>query len=173
MRNEKWKPVPDYEGRYSVSSLGRVKRLSRKIHNGAPLAGDWATIKEKILSEDTIKLGYKRVYLYDYLGRRGLLVHRIVLLAFVGPCPVGCEARHINGIHNDNTAENLCWWTRQENVDDKKRLDCAGIKLKKADVIEIREWIARGSPNNVIADEFSISPTTVCDIKYGRTWVWL
>lgn len=67
-------------------------------------------------------LSYLMVALYDgrgMSGRKDRYIHRLVLEAFVGPCPEGMEARHINGDHQDNRLENLCWGTKEENMKDR------------------------------------------------------
>lgn len=48
-------------------------------------------------------------------------VHALVLEAFVGPCPEGCECLHSDGDPTNNRLGNIRWGTRQENVDDMKR----------------------------------------------------
>lgn len=48
-------------------------------------------------------------------------VHRLVLEAFVGPCPEGMEALHGNAIRNDNRLCNLRWDTKSENSQDRVR----------------------------------------------------
>lgn len=48
-------------------------------------------------------------------------VHRLVALAFIGPCPEGMEVLHINGEPDDNRLENLRYGTRAENVADTIR----------------------------------------------------
>jgi hypothetical protein len=45
-------------------------------------------------------------------------VHRLVLLAWVGPPPAGTEACHNNGMADDNRLVNLRWGTRSENTRD-------------------------------------------------------
>lgn len=47
-------------------------------------------------------------------------VHRLVLEAFVGPCPDGMETRHRDGDPTNNRLSNLCWGTPAENAEDKK-----------------------------------------------------
>lgn len=48
-------------------------------------------------------------------------VHHLVLETFVGPCPSGYEARHLNGNPGDNRACNLAWGSRVEQIADQKR----------------------------------------------------
>lgn len=56
--------------------------------------------------------------LYTNGERVECLVHRLVLLVFVGPCPDGMEACHGNDVPHDNRVENLRWDTRAANVAD-------------------------------------------------------
>ena len=45
------------------------------------------------------------------------------------------------------------------------------LKLKPEDIPEIRRLIAAGERGIDIAEQFGVSPQTICDIKMGRTWV--
>ena len=49
MEKETWRDIPDYEGLYQVSTLGRIKSLERKIIRSN---GRVFTIKEKILKKE-------------------------------------------------------------------------------------------------------------------------
>lgn len=61
-------------------------------------------------------------YLVVKLGQgRNHFVHRLVLLAFTGPCPDGMEALHDNGVHGDARLSNLRWGTKSENCLDLVR----------------------------------------------------
>ena len=60
--------------------------------------------------------GRKQQYLKMHHRHHHILIHRAVLLAWVGPCPEGYEADHLNGITTDNRIENLEWVTPAENV---------------------------------------------------------
>jgi hypothetical protein len=103
---ESWLPVVGYDGLYEVSDLGRVRSLPRQRTAGG------------ILRPGTT-YGYHRVSLSDGNVRRNLLVHRIVLLAFVGEPPEGFQAAHRNGDRTDNRLANLYWATREENTQDR------------------------------------------------------
>ena len=46
-------------------------------------------------------------------------IHRLVLEAFVGPCPEGMECRHKDDDKSNNRLDNLSWGTRMENAADR------------------------------------------------------
>lgn len=66
-------------------------------------------------------LGYQRVNLYVAGVMKHVFVHRLVLLAFVGPCPDGLQCRHLDGDRTNNALSNLCWGTISENMSDRRK----------------------------------------------------
>lgn len=104
MRRSAWKLIPGYP-EYAVSRRGRT---------ASHRSGQW------VLSRNGRSVnGY--VYLTIAQDRRlpvTIGIHRLVLLAFVGPCPEGTEACHENGDGSDNRLENLRWDTHAANVQD-------------------------------------------------------
>lgn len=97
--------MPGYVGLYEVSNCGRV----RNVRTGA------------VRKPQPVKRGHLHVDLWrDGVGR-SFYVHRLVLQAFVGPCPPGMEALHRNGNPTDNRVENLRWGTRSQNLHDSVR----------------------------------------------------
>lgn len=102
---EIWKDVVGWNGWYSVSNLGRVRR-DYKGKN---------TRKGKILNAPKNKTHYHRVN----LSRPGLLVptavHRLVAQAFICHGLVGYEVNHKNGNIIDNRLSNLEYVTPSEN----------------------------------------------------------
>lgn len=110
---EMWADIQNYEGRYQVSSLGRVKSLARmrRGKNGAEVP-----VPELIMALSTKKdTGRTRPYIEVRLRSGGLrtepcksfLVHRLVAAAFIKPLDKGDQVDHINGVHADNAVENL------------------------------------------------------------------
>lgn len=101
--NERWLPVVGFE-RYEVSDQGRVRSLigRTKILTGIRQHAGHLVVQPR---KD------KRMY--------HKFVHRLVLEAFVGPCPAGMECRHLNGNPSDNRLENLAWGTKRENGYDR------------------------------------------------------
>lgn len=150
---EIWKSVPGFEGQYDVSSQGRV-RTFRRGANG------------RLLKPGRMPQGHLSVA----LGRgNSQCVHKLVLLAFVGPPPKGCECLHGNGDPSDNRLENLRWGTRSENNIDAVLHQHRG-KLTKAQVKVIRARVnteGRGIGRKLAA-EYGVHETTISAVKVRR-----
>lgn len=112
---ENWRPVPGWESTHIVSDLGRVATLDRVDARGYRRQG--RILKSGLHS----KQGHLRVALQHMFRREVVGVHRLVLLAFVGPCPPGMEGLHANDVPDDNRLVNLRWGTPKENVADAIR----------------------------------------------------
>lgn len=124
---ERWLPVAGWGGIYEVSDLGRVRTWTCRSRQRD--RGDRPTL----LGSGDVH-GYRIVNL-KYKGRYAkVLIHRLVLEAFVGPCPESMECRHLNGNRDDNCLGDLCWGTKSENLDDQFR---HGTR-KRAE--PVREW---------------------------------
>lgn len=115
--NEMWKPVVGWEGLYEVSNHGRVRSLDRTIQTKR---GPWR-YKGKVLSPGVNRHGYPMVHLKNASSKKMAKVHRLVLEAFVGPCPDGMEGCHNNGIRDDARLVNLRWDTHSANEYDRRR----------------------------------------------------
>lgn len=112
--HENWLPVVGYEGLYEVSDLGKIRSVSRINRNGVQIGGI-------VLRPGPQRKGYLTVSLIDKDGRKkSKRVHRLVLEAFVGPCPEGHLVRHLNDIPGDNRLGNLRWGTGSENQADAR-----------------------------------------------------
>ena len=98
---EIWKDIPEYEGLYQVSNLGRVKSL---MFN-----------KEKILKQANTN-GYLQVRLCKNKIKK-FLVHQLVSMAFLNhkPCGFNLVIDHINDNPSDNRVENLQIVTQRYN----------------------------------------------------------
>lgn len=167
LAGEEWRPVVGYEGRYEVSSLGRVRSLG--VRRGG---GIWP------LRSVRTSGGYLRVTLYASDGTsRNQWVHILVALAFIGPRPPGHEVRHLDGNPANPASANLAYGTAKENAGDRERhgTDPRGerngfARLTVADVREIRAAVAAGEPHRSIARRMHLGSATVDDIAAGRTW---
>lgn len=116
MIREIWKPVRRYKGLYEVSNLGRVRSLDRTIQG--PRAPQVLT--GRMLSQYPSESGHLSVTLNKEGKRKGRLVHRLVLEAFVGPCPPGMQARHFpDRDPANNRLTNLSWSDQFTNQRDR------------------------------------------------------
>lgn len=111
---ERWKPIVGFEGRYDVSDHGRVRSHIRWNRKPTPRIMN--------LTPHVTGVPYLKVRLTDGVGGHPtLLVHRLVMDAFVGPCPDGLEVRHLDGDPSNNRLSNLQYGTRPENQLDAVR----------------------------------------------------
>ena len=106
MGKEQWLWVPGYEGRYMVSSEGRIASMVDRNGWGLTVRGEPLILTNK---------PYGHGYCVANLAGRCVKVHQAVLHAFVGPPPSGMEASHLNGIRHDNRLANLKWESRRDN----------------------------------------------------------
>nr|WP_281357473.1 HNH endonuclease [Brasilonema bromeliae] len=158
------KEIPGYPG-YFVSDGGKVWNTNyfRRPHVLRPLRS---------------AKGHLSVQLWVNGKPSRQQVHRIVLLAFVGPCPEGMEACHFpDPDPSNNFVANLRWDTSTENSADQKRLNRhphgvkhGQAKLTEDDVREIRRLRSEGKLHREIALIFGISRKQVSDICIGRYW---
>ena len=105
---------------------------------------------------------------------RRVAVHRLVLLAFVGPCPEGMECCHGPGGPADNRLTNLRWDTRGANrldaYDDSATRGAyahPNAKLTPEQVNEIRAAISGGMSNGAIGQKYGVSRFTIHRIRHG------
>lgn len=162
MKREIWKVIPGYH-LYEVSNLGSVRRragyyckqtrkLNLRIHP--------QDYREVILTQDGVS--------------RTKLVHRLVLLSFIGESPLQCN--HKNGIKSDNRLVNLEYVTPSENSQHAYSTglsrNAAGedshlSKLTAQEVLQIRSAVGTQAQ---IAKQFGISQTQVGRIKRFERW---
>ena len=111
---EEWKDIPEYEGLYQVSNLGRVKSLEKtKLNKGLyPFKQ-----KEIILKLGLNSNGYFIVILTNNKKRKTYSVHKLVAICFLNhiQCKHELVVNHINFIKTDNKVENLEIVTNREN----------------------------------------------------------
>lgn len=117
---ESWRSVPGWP-HYEVSDQGRVRSVGRTVPSKTP--GVPMRLKGQLLSQrgPSKNRHHYAVALHSDGERRDALVHRLVLEAFVGPCPDGMEACHWDDDPANNQLANLRWDTRRSNQHDSVR----------------------------------------------------
>lgn len=163
---ETWKDVKGFEGKYQISSLGRVKSLSNNK-------------KEKILKNGINTTGYLIICLCNNPYYKTFLVHRLMMIAFEKPNILNkSDVNHIDGNKLNNRLDNLEWNTRQENIIhsfahdmSKKGSKHYHSKLQDDIIIEIRnKHIPYHYTQKMLAEEYKVSEGTIQSIIERRTW---
>ena len=109
---EKWKEIEGYDGKYAVSTCGRVFSLTRVRYN---IPGG-KVYKGRMMSQNKMRSGYLGVALLSDGAHKLLKVHRLVAQAFI-PNPLNKpQVDHIDGNPKNNNVCNLRWATAKENV---------------------------------------------------------
>lgn len=165
---EEWRPVVGYEGRYEVSSAGRVRSV-----RGAR-AGHVRTLSLN-------PKGYLRVELQGITGSKNLFVHRLVAQAFLPIQKSGdeVEVNHIDGDQGHNTPNNLEWTTRVGNARHARANGRypLGEEHRRAKLTEVVVRAIRDSHGTMsttaLAARFGVSRTTVRDVITRRSWAHL
>lgn len=104
---EIWKDIVGYEGRYKISSKGKVLSTGKYI--------DGRIYEPKYVKTRLDIGGYVTVALYKGRLSKTYKVHRLVAEAFI-PNPQNLPVvDHINTKRDDNRVENLRWCTYKEN----------------------------------------------------------
>lgn len=155
---ETWIDIAGFDGCYQVSSMGRVR--SQRL-------GTWRLLRQTINAR-----GRPKVNLYTPAEPGNAItreVHRLVLEAFVGPCPEGMEACHNDGDPLNNRADNLRWDTHAANLRDKRRHGTAG-KLTLKQAREIRAKSKAGVAPKSLAAKYGITTGHVSNIVHRRAW---
>lgn len=172
-----YKEIDGYPG-YRVGDDGSIQSHWRSSRWGRVFTKDWHPMKPSVKKDRTPGRAYMYLNLVKDGKARTFRVHRLVLTAFVGPCPEGMETRHINGNPMDNRLENLAWGTPEQNREDNHRLKTyqkggkhSQAKLTEEQVVEIRRLYATGKLlQREIADRFSISVSCISPIVNKKTW---
>jgi hypothetical protein len=171
---EVWKPLVRFEGRYEVSSKGRLRSVDRV---SVDAAGKKRRLQGVVLQVNSNGAGY----LCARLGRGAItMVHTAVAEAFLGPRPPGHQVRHKRpGSKTDNRLCNLEYGTPKANQNDRRRhgTHIRGEKawnalLTAADVRRIRR-LAPTRTYQSLAEEYGVSKPTVTAVVTRRNWAHL
>ena len=142
-----WKEIPLTDGKYLISSDGRVARVLKK-----------GGLRE--LSPYKNNTPYLAVKVFDGDGKRiNKYVHRLVAEAFV-PKTEGTEVNHKNGDKTDNRAVNLEWVSHSENNIHKFNVLKCGYPQSAVKILMVDSDRIFGSLKDC-AEYLGVSTTTV------------
>lgn len=101
---EIWKNIEEFNGKYQVSNLGRIRRVYKK-----------GIIPDKFLKTFKNKQGYVVAPITINNIQKNRLVHRLVANAFIPKIDGKLEINHKDEDKENNCVENLEWCTHKEN----------------------------------------------------------
>jgi hypothetical protein len=163
-----WKPVIGFEGFYEVTQNGELRSIKRQNSRNQRWMGGVA------VKPITNNKGYLVVNLTKPGQRKQFTLHRIVLEAFVGICPIGYVGCHYDGNKENCSLKNLRWDTQKSNLSDAIRhgtLKCGEennmSKLTDEIVIEIRT--RKLTPTQAVR-EYGLSKSNAKRIVNMVTW---
>jgi hypothetical protein len=182
MTGVEYRPVVGFPG-YRVGDDGSVWTcwMPRKRF----MVNVWQQLKPgvdkgKRSDSSTARPPYKRVVLTRESDHKRVTckVHRLVLEAFVGPCPDGMECRHLDGDHGNNRRSNLEWGTKPANWADKRTHGSATVGERSGktyftaeQVLEIRRLYALGVKPKALKEQFNARKIgCIYGIVYRSNW---
>jgi len=171
-KDEEWRAVHGYEGKYEVSSDGRVRSIDRVV---ACCYGSERAARGQEISTH-LRNGYFSVRLWSGGASRLEYVHALVCMAWHGRRPIGNDVAHEDGDPLNNDPGNLSWKTHADNQRDMIRHGTStrgkGGKLTKDAVLAIRLLEGVEGPVSV-GSRYGIDHSTVCHIWKRKIWRWL
>lgn len=168
--NEVWVDIPGYEGLYCVSNLGKIRSEERIVYYGDHRSSRTNKSFIRKLTKNT-----SNDYFIITLSREGIAktfyVHFLVALSFIGPRPDGADIRHKNGDPTDNRADNLCYGSRSDNMQDAILHGTLRIGERHADCSlttkDVRAIVMSHLSAQSLSSTYNIRPETVNKIRRG------
>ena len=164
---EQWNPIPGYEGYYSASNFGQIRRDKPEAN----------TYSGKIIAPNK-KGRYPRIGLTKNGFKKMFSVHRLIAITFLGNPPLNYMVNHKDGNKQNNTLKNLEWVTAKENMAHslKNGFNPQGsraynAKLNESQVRKIRIRYAQEKiSQQKLANEFNVSQVLISVILLRKRW---
>ncbi|ELH4364661.1 HNH endonuclease [Salmonella enterica] len=171
MLSENAKDIAGYEGKYAITTDGRVYSHSRVDTRGKLRKGRWLKPREH-------GGGYLQVSLCDKGKVKQRYIHRLVAITFIDNPRSHPQVNHINGIKTDNNTSNLEWVTPSQNMlhahESGLQVAIKGeghyrAKLTTEQVSEIRS--CKSMSRSDMARKYGVDPSQISNIINNKRWV--
>ena len=183
LEGEVWKPVLGWEGLYSVSNMGRVRREVREVVHSNQATSFRMRYPAKVLKAHCDSRGYPQVALNGKRfkkKRRVARVHRLVAEAFLPNPEDKPQVNHMNSDVLDARVDNLEWCTASENQlhayhhGGKTPMIGGGNGNSKYDEDLIKKIYlsakSREESQEKIGQRYGVPQITVSNILTKKTW---
>lgn len=160
---EAWLPIKNYEGKYEVSNLGRVRNL-HAMRNTKDTG-------VRVLKPHVATNGYYCVHLFKDGKRKLHTIHRLIAIAFI-PNPNGYrEVNHIDENKLNNSLDNLEWVTHKYNIAYSHNIEKAYSKTRRAVLVhdkKTKEFVGEYKSAREAARELGCYVWNINDCLKGR-----
>ncbi len=160
---EVWRPIPDYEGIYIISNIGRVKSLDRLSANGHRLKG-------RLLKPSNPTNKWAHTLCKDG-GQKQIGINRLVYTVFVGKIPDDMEVVFI-GSSDDMRPCNLRLQPIRTNAIAAlpTEFDKPQSKLRPEDIKNIHRLSENGMSLCEISARYSVSRNSISLVLRGVSY---
>lgn len=167
MNNENWRDVPGYEGRYQVSDQGRVRSLDHRVRVVCKGVETTRLSPGKLLKPGPSgDCGHLSVA----IGKgNSVLVHILVMMAFVGPRPDGADVAHGDGDPTNNRLSNLRYATRTSNNQDMVYHGRRRLSVEQVRRVRTVAHSYHGAGRDLAA-EMGVSQATISAVYVRRSY---
>lgn len=153
-----WQQLKDYP-KYAVHPDGHIKNLESGC----------------VLAYVKMKKGYKRVTLMQSDGTKtNQFIHKLIMLAFVGECPIGYNIDHEDRDPSNNKLTNLKYIISGDNSaqsgDSLQGENAQAAILTTAQVKEIRRLHNYDISKMELSKKYRVARRTISDIINRNTW---
>lgn len=169
-----YRDLPEFPG-YRVGSDGTI--WSRRGQRWRTFRKNWRLLSPKKDARGRVRV---QLYVADHQRPVTRFLHRLILIAFVGPCPDGMVCCHANDDAGDNRLDNLRWDTPKANSADalkngRLRLGPSHhfARLTETQVRGLRLAARQGASASALAMVSGLSDTAVRNVIRGKAWACL
>ena len=155
-------PIPAYRSKYGINKYGDVISYIR-----------WRNPVSKLLTPWISKHGYKNVTLINMenSNQKNFLIHRLLAEIFFYNYNPSLQINHKDGNKLNNDLSNLEMVTPRENMEHAAKIGLMSKKLNPLQVKEIKYLINAGILTQIaISKIYGVDPTTIYNIKSGKSW---
>lgn len=166
INGEIWKDIPNYEGHYQISNLGRIKsfKYGKETIRNSKYVGD---------------VGYNVVTLNKPGTKQKVIrLHRLMLLTFKSDSYFeNATVNHIDGNKLNNNLDNLEWVSYSDN---NKHAFKTGLKSNSGEkhprvklnnkIVHIIRGCEKYLTTKELSKIFNVSPVTIRHIITRRIW---